>query len=531
MKATNRDIILTSLALLMSMLAAEAQTAPEVPRLVVNVVIDQLRTDYMDAFSPLYSDRGFHRLMQHGRVYAQAEYPFSGPDRASAVACLMTGAVPYENGIVARRWLNRQTLQPIGCVDDAAYTGYFTQEKVAPSNLAVSTLTDELKVATEGKALVYSIAPNSEAALFLAGHAANSAFWLDDQTGQWCTTSYYGTVPTWLANYNGEEHIAQRIGNIRWEPSNSYVGEFNYFVSGETRKPFRHQFKGDRRFGQFKASALVNEEVNDFVRHLLLNSALGIDPITDFLGVTFYAGNFDHKTVAEYPMEMQDTYVRLDQQLARLIDMVEERVGAEHVLFVVTGTGYSDTEQTEDNLSRYRIPTGEFSITRAKMLLNMYLCAVYGDGQYIEASMGNQLYFNLKLIENKGFNLSEVLERSAGFLIQLTGVRDVYTSQRLAQGAWTAGIRNIRNAYNPKCSGDILVQVAPGWKLVNEQTREQRQQRESYMGFPLFFYGLDIQPEIVKEPVSVDHVAPTLAHCMRIRAPNACSASPLTGIR
>ena len=531
MKAKNRELILTSLALLMSVLTAEAQTAPDVPRLVVNVVIDQLRTDYMEAFSPLYSERGFQRLMQRGRVYSQAEYPFASPDRASAVASFVTGSVPYEHGIVGQRWLNRQSLQPVGCVEDAAYAGLQTAAKVAPTNLAVSTIADELKVATEGRALVYAVAPNSDAALFLAGHAGDGAFWFDEETGQWCTTSYYGVLPSMLSAYNEETNTPKRIGKMQWEPSSEFVGKFNYFVSGGMGKPFRHYFKGDRRFRQFQASALMNEEVNDFVRNLLWNTSLGMDGVTDMLGVTFYAGNFDHKTVTEYPIEMQDTYVRLDQQLARLLDMVEQRVGAEHVLFVVTGTGYSDTEQTEDNLSQYRIPTGEFSITRAQMLLNMYLSAVYGPGQYIEASMGNQLYFNLKLIENKGFNLSEVLERSAGFLIQLTGVRDVYTSQRLAHGAWTAGIRNIRNAYSPKCSGDVMVQVAPGWKLVNEQTREHSQQRESYMGFPLFFYGLDIQPQIVKEPVGIDHVAPTLARCMRIRAPNACDASPLTGIR
>lgn len=508
---------------------AEAQTAPDVPRLVVNVVIDQLRTDYMEAFSPLYGEKGFSRLLSEGRVYSRAEYPFSNPDRASAVACLMSGATPYENGIVGMRWLNRSTLQPIGAVDDKAYAGHFTDEKVSPASLTVSTITDELKVATGGKALVYAIAPNREAALFGAGHAADCAFWLNDETGQWCTTSYYA-APAWLSQYN-HSHPAKAIESKVWEPSSSSVGDFNYFMSAEAKKPFRHAFKGDRRFRQFKASGLVNEEVNDFVSYCLQATGLGLDDITDFLTVTLYAGNLDHKTVAEYPMEMQDTYVRLDRELGVLIDMVEQKVGHGNVLFVVTGTGYSDTDQSPADLSAYRIPTGEFNITRAQLLLNMYLTAVYGQGQYIEASMGNQLYFNLKYIENRGINFSELLERSANFLIQLSGVRDVYTSQRLTQGAWTPGIRNLRNAYNPKCSGDIQVMVSPGWHLVNEQTNERYHQRDSYMGFPLFFYGLAIAPEVVKEPVTVDCIAPTLAQFMRIRAPNACSVSPLTGVR
>ena len=528
---TRQYHLLASLAMLMSLMGAEAQEPTDVPRLVVNVVVDQLRTDYLEAFMPLYGDRGFRRLMADGRVYQQAEYPFDDTDRASAVACLMTGATPYENGIVGERWLNRATLHPIYCVEDRQQTRYFTTEQVSPSSLGVSTITDELKISTEGQALVYSVAPNCEAALFAAGHAADAAFWLNDETGQWCTTAYYKGQPLWLADYNGGEHAARNIGRMAWMPVNDNVGKYNYFVSRDELKPFHHVFKGDRRFRQFKASALVNEEVNDFVSHCLKSTDLGADDVTDFLSVFYYAGNFDHKTVAECPMEMQDTYVRLDTQLGMLIDLLEQRVGKGHVLLVLTSTGYSDTDRATADLSRYRIPTGEFNITRAQLLLNMYLVAVYGQGQYVETTYGNQIYFNLKLIEDKGLNFSELLERSAEFLIRLTGVRDVYTSQRLAQGAWTAGIRNIRNAYNPKCSGDILVQVAPGWYLVNEQTHERYQQRESYMGFPLYFYGHGIKPEVVETPVTVERVAPTLARCLRIRAPNGCSASPLMGIR
>ena len=127
--------------------------------------------------------------------------------------------------------------------------------------------------------------------------------------------------------------------------------------------------------------------------------------------------------------------------------------------------------------------------------------------------------------------MAEVLERSSDFLIQLSGVRDVYTSQRLALGAWTPGISKLRNAYNPKCSGDILVQVSPGWVLVNDNTHEQSLSHESYMGFPLFFLGCNLPAEVVHTPVSVDQIAPTLAQVMRIRAPNACNQPPIQGVQ
>jgi len=516
----------------MAMAGVEGQTAPEVPRLVVNIVIDQLRTDYLEAFSPLFGDKGFARLQREGRVYSEAQYPFDSPDRASAIASLMSGTVPYENGIVGERWLDRSTLQPIYCVEDKRYAGNLTNEKSSAANLGVSTITDELKVSTQGKGIVYAIAPNRDAAIFLAGHAADGAFWLNDLTGYWCGTSYYGALPKWVGFHDGSNQAVNRnIGNLVWEPTNALVGSYNYFVSGGKKSPFKYKFKGDRRFREFKASGLVNEEVTAMASRCLTSDMLGIDAITDVLSVCYYAGNYDHKTVSQCPIELQDTYVRLDEQLGKLIDLAERQIGRDHVLFVVTSTGYSDTEDGDADLATYRIPTGEFNITKAYRLLNMYLTAVYGQGQWVESVLGSQIYLNLKLIENKGLNQAEVLERCSDFLIQLSGVRDVFTSQRLAQGAWTPGISNIRNAYNPKCSGDILIQVAPGWQLVNDDTHEKVFQRDSYMGFPLYFYGANIQSEVVKTPITMDHVAPTLAQFLRIRAPNGCNAAPLTGIR
>lgn len=509
----------------MAIMNAEAQTSHEVPRLVVNIIIDQLRADYLEAFAPLYGEEGFQKLLKEGRVYEQAEYPFARPDRASAVASLMSGATPYEHGVVAQQWLNRSTLQPVYCVDDAAYEGRLTAEKSSAASLSVSTITDELKVSSEGKSLVYAIAPFRDAAILSAGHAADGAFWLNDETGQWCSTSYYGNFPDWAQIYEDGLSLKKRIGNLTWEPSNGLVGNFSYFVAGGTKKPFKHKFSGDRKFRDLKESALVNEEVNDFAKHCLRTTELGADGVPDFLALTYYAGNYQHKGVDVCPIEMQDTYVRIDRCLGDLMEAIEKKVGEGRVLYVLTSTGYADQEA--EDVARYRIPTGTFSITRAQLLLNMYLVAVYGQGQYVETAMDNQLYLNLKLIENRALNLAEVLERSQDFLIQLEGVRDVFTSQRLALGAGTPAVSRLRNAYNPRCSGDILIQVAPGWHLLNETTRQDRLVRDSYMEFPLILYGCNVEPEKISAPVTLDRLAPTLARCLRIRAPNGCSAAPL----
>jgi hypothetical protein len=229
------------------------------------------------------------------------------------------------------------------------------------------------------------------------------------------------------------------------------------------------------------------------------------------------------------PVELQDTYVRLDIELANLIKMLDEKVGMDNCLLVLTSTGYADTEVKD--LSKYRIPTGTFSITRASALLNMYLMAIYGTGQYVETEFGSQLFLNQKLIEDKQLNMGDVLTRCEAFLIQMSGVKDVYTSQRLALSSGMPGISRLRNSFNQMRSGDIFIEVAPGWKVLNEETYEQAQVRASYINFPICFLGSYVKAEVINTPVTVDCIAPTLARFMRIRAPNACSVAPLSAVR
>ncbi len=520
---------LTPLIMALTWANMEAQTATPVPRLVVNVMIDQLRSDYMEAFSTLFGQDGFHKLMRDGRCYVDVSYPFSHIDRASAVACVMTGAVPYDNGIVGERWLDRKTLRPMYCMDDEKCQGWLTAEKYSPASLNVSTVTDELKVATGGRALVYSVAPNADAAILGAGHAADGAFWIDDASGRWSSTSYYGEYPNWALAYENTGRLIDRISDMSWSPISPIVGNFNFFISPQEGKSFHHKFSGDRKVRDFKTSACVNDEVNRFVRHALEYTELGMDKVTDFLSLTYYAGTYGHKPVAESAMELQDAYVRLDLKLAELIGILDKQVGTGKYLLVVTSTGYADDEAVD--LSKYRIPTGTFSITRASALLNMYLMAVYGQGQYVEAEFGSQLFLNQKLIEDKQLNLGDVLTRAQAFLIQMAGVKDVYTSHRLALSASMPEISRLRNSFNQMRSGDITIAVSPGWTMVNEETHEYSIARASYVGFPLFFYGSDVRAEKVRTPVTVDCIAPTVARFMRIRAPNACATAPLSAVR
>ena len=521
----SRQRTLTFIATLVSMLNIEAQVMQQAPRLVVNITIDQLRTDYMEAFSPLYTLDGFKKLAEKGLVFTNASYPFSPIDCTSAIASISTGTTPYYNSVVGSQWLDRETLRPVYCVDDKKTQGLLTADNGSPHNISTSTLGDELKATTKGKAKVYSIAPFRNAAIMAAGHAADGAVWIDDKTGYWCTTDYYGNdVPDWVKSVNSLYPNYRFTSENPWEPENKYVGKFNYFLREEAPKPFKHKFSGETQYIEFKTSGLVNESVTKAALHCVSSNNMGVDGITDLLNITYYAGHFNHDSSSDNQIELQDTYVRLDRQLASLISSLELRLGEKNVLFIVTSTGYSDEEDVD--YAKYRIPTGTFYINRTASLLNMYFGALWGQGKYVEACFGTQIFLNHKTLESKRVSLTDACQRAQEFLAMVSGVRNVHTSLQLLSNSNPDFVK-IRNGFNPERCGDILVEVSPGWRLYNEDNLQSQLSRASYTPFPIIFFGANIKPERVTTPVTVDRIAPTVAKSIRIRAPNACSAEPL----
>jgi hypothetical protein len=251
---------------------------------------------------------------------------------------------------------------------------------------------------------------------------------------------------------------------------------------------------------------------------------MGTDRVTDLLAVTYYAGNFAHKPLNDCQMELQDTYVRLDAELARLVKNVESRLGADHVLFVITSTGYSDDENTD--YEKLRIPTGTFYINRSANLLNMYYGAIWGSGRWVESCFHNQMFLNRKLLESRRLSLTDAMTRAQEFLSQVSGVRNIYTSLQLISGQ-NQQFQKVRNGFNPERCGDILIEVSPGWRLFNEDNQDSQLSRASFTQFPIIIFGANTKADRIKDHVTVDRIAPTIAKIIRIRAPNACSAEPL----
>lgn len=506
----NHYLSITLLAVLGWHVDAHAQYGnKQVPRLVVNITIDQLRNDYIESFAANYGEHGFKKLLSEGLVFESASYPYANPDKASAISTIITGTTPFYHSIIGEKWIDRNSLRPVSCTED-------TRQSAVPSpvQLEVSSIGDELKVASKGGAKIFSISPFCDMAVISAGHAADGAVWMNEKTGQWTSSQYYTDItPSFVLKYNELRRQNKKTKRLEWQPFDAQKGP-----------EFKHTFKGYRRYQEYQTSALINTDITALALACVSEQGMGTDSITDLLCLTYYAGHFDHKPLTDCQNELADTYLRLDKELDSLVTRLEHSIGKDQVLFCITSTGYSDPEGID--YAKYRIPTGTFYINRAANLLNMYFGAIWGQGRYVETYYDNQLFLNHKLLESKRISLSDASQRAQEFIMQMQGVKNVFSAQQLLSN-YEGTISKVRNSFHVQHSGDLLIEVASGWHLQNEDTGEDKLYQASTPTFPIIIYGADVPPERVQKPVTTDRIAPTIAKTIRIRAPNACSADPL----
>ena len=513
--------ILSSLIAILAATGLHAQQT-ETPKLVVSIVVDQLRGDYLQYFSHTYGEKGFKRLMNEGLVYHQVEFGFPNVGEASSVATIYTGAYPYYHGITGKKKYDPARRQEVSIVTDNDYIGNYTSDKYSPLALLCSTIGDELKITTEGRSTVLSIAPNAEDAILSAGRYANAAFWLDDYNGKWATTTYYKDIPWYIDRFNENEAIGN-FSEKTWSQSYSYYTGFPHV---KNRNPFSNKFSKDDKdhYIKIKQTPIVNAEITTLANKFLDNTGFGYNSSLNLLMLTYYAGDYKFgENNEEFTYEIQDIYYRLDRELEKLFDSIEQKVGLKNTLIMLTSTGYYDSKS---QLPEGYKPFGEFRPSRCTALLNMYLMAIYGQGDWVEAYHNNQIYFNNKLIEDKQINRTELIQKAAEFVAQFSGIQDVTTlGQWLVDDSGRSA--DFRRGMSKKTSGDLFVELQPGWVIVNEDYTPQKYNRNASILSPLFFLGDQIKKEQVYRKIKATDIAPTLAFIMRIRPPNGAKGMPL----
>ncbi len=512
--------LLTALPVRLSA-AADVSASKARPQLVLSIMVNGLRSDYLELLSDHFGPDGFNLLMREGVTLEEVDFG-PGVDAAGAVAMLYTGAAPSVSGIAAAEVFSteRKISQP--SLFDAAKIGNYTDETLSPAALRVSTLGDEIRIDGGGAAYVHAIAPDAETAIIMGGHCGNSAFWVNSATGQWATTTHYREVPTAVSQRNFTRPLSARIDTFRWTPSLD-VSLYPGLPAHKRHYPFLHSYSGlgTDKYKIFKASAPVNAEVTDLALDYLRDMKLGERDAMDMLSVAYTLNPRLETAEADARLETMDAYLKLDRQIARLL----KAANGETTVVILGGTPAEPAKGPDDPM--WGMPGGEFSAKKALSLLNMYLIAKLGNGDWVTAYHKGAFYLNHKLIGEKKLDPEEIRTEAAKFLTRMSGVAGAFTIDDILEGRTSEALR--RNTVVASAP-DVFVEVIPGWTLADDTVNPPLKEvvRAAHSTAPLIIYAPALlEAARISTPVDARRVAPTVARVLRIRSPNAAGEPPL----
>lgn len=506
--------------------STQAET-PKRPALVIGITIEGLSSDYITLLEDLMTDEGFKRLKKQGLWFEQIDYG-PGLDATAATAVLYTGASPAVNGIGGEKIYSKTHKAAFHVFNDPDQVGNFTSETYSPKALLVSNLTDELRIDSRGYGIAETVAPSAAEAIAMGGHAGNGTFWISDASGLWATSTWYPDMPNAVSQRNYRTPLSQRIDSMKWTPLFSPLLPG---VSDQKRfSTFEHRFaKGDPdRYVMFKASALGNREITDMAIELINAQGLGRHSGMDMLNVGYTLAPYSYGKSADATIETLDAYLRLDRDIARLLKAAEAKAGRGEVAVFLGGTPAEANDKRD--ASEWRIPYGQFSGKKAESLLNMYLMALHGNGQWIHGYHGGHFYLNTDLIKERQLDLGAIRAESAEFLTRMAGVAEAWTiddviAMRIGEGEAAAIKRNTP----VKSSGDIIIRTAPGWEVVDDGSqRAPVVNRLSRKAIPAAIMAPGVNARIVSERTDARVIAPTVARALWVRCPNGASLAPVS---
>lgn len=507
--------------------------SPGQARLLLTVMVDGLDNEYLDLLREQFGEGGFNRLRREGAVILNADYG-PGLDAAAATATFVTGAAPSLNGIGAATYYDTEASRPVSVYFDKNALGNFTSVPYSPAALRVSTIADEARIAAGGTNVVYAVAPSPSQALALAGHAANAALWLDHKTGNWASSTYYKEMPVAVATRNRTTPLTMRLDTMSWTPTLA-PSAYPALPDHLRRYPFRYVFPhGDsRRLDLFTASPLVNREVSAVASDILSTLRVGRhEGVTDVLSVGYSLLPYTYGKNPDNRPELMDAYVKLDRNLEKLFADIDRRVGLDSTVVVLAATPPRRQSRRDDE--QWGIPYGEFSTRKAISLLNVYLMAVYGNGDYVSAYHNGRFYLNRRLLKERSLDEREVRAKAAAFLARMTGVDRVHTIDEIISGHAGEQPEALRRNTYGTTSGDLLVTVAPGFEIVDDfnvapaSSHVPMVERVAATTAPVFILAPGIAPQTIGTPVDARTIAPTICRILRIRSPNGASQAPLS---
>lgn len=514
------------------------------PKLVVGIVVDQMRWDYLYRYYDRYGMDGFRRMLGEGFTCENTLINYLPSFTAVGHTCVFTGSVPALDGISGNEWIEQLSGKTVYCTDDSTVKTVGADNasgRMSPRNLLVSTVTDELRLASNFQSKVVGVSLKDRAAILPAGHAANAAFWLDDATGNFVSSTYYmQELPAWVDAFNKTRPVEKLIQNgwttlrpidtYKNSDSDNQVWEGRY--PGETSSAFPHHIDEayKKSKGAFRATPFGNTLTLDFARQAVEEYQLGGGQATDFLTINCASTDYVGHMFGPNSIEVEDTYLRLDQDLGKFFKYLDVRFGkGQYTVFLTADHGAA---HAISYMQKHELPADFWNAQPLVDTLNKLLAAKFGVDKLIRSGLNYQLNFDLGKIEANHLDFDAIKRLSVEYAQRQPGISYAVDVDKIGQAPVPEPLKSmIINGYNFRRSGAVQIVLAASWFEAYGKTGTTHGTWNPYdTHIPLVFMGWGIRQGHTNSSVNMTDIAPTLAALLHIQMPNGAVGKPIREI-
>ena len=499
------------------------------PKLVVAIVVDQMRYDYLNKYKSKFSKNGFNRLIKNGYNLKNNHFNYvptvTGPGHAS----ISTGSTPKDHGIAGNNWFDKSSNKYVYCTTDLEYEnlgGNAYSAKMSPMNLMIPTFGDVNKFKNINSKTI-SIALKDRGSILMGGRKADAAYWFfGKDKGEWVSSNYYmKELPKWVTKFNNSDYVSSYMGCWNtiydidtYHESRADENDFEKFFKGDSSVSFPYNLKKlmylNDGYDMLKESPFGNSLTTDFALEAMINEDLGKDEYTDVLTISYSSTDYIGHNFGVDSKETQDAYLRLDLEIERLLYFLDNYVGKnEYTLFLTADHGASKIPAYLNSLGNeiaMNIEESDFDEAMENLLYDNY-----GSKNLISKIVNNQIYLNDGLIKSLGIDLDEVAITLISFLNSLNYIDGVYTSKEIIEGNFLDGYELlIQNGYHIQRSGDLIFKFKPNVFKYGKRGTSHGSGYHYDTHVPLIFYGKKIKKGESSKRTKITDIAPTIAKIM-----------------
>ncbi len=511
------------------------------PKLVVGIVVDQMRWDFLYRFADRYADNGgFNRLLREGFACENTMIPFVPTNTGSGHAGIYTGTVPAINGITGNGWFDADKQDIVNCTDDADVQTVGSESnagKMSPKRLMTSTICDELKLATNFRSKTIGIALKDRGGILPTGHSANAAYWWDSKKGDWISSSYYmQQLPSWVNDFN-RSHFTDRFFADGWNtlyPISTYTqstvdqNNFEVHLFGQ-QFPYAISNKAGTSFTSLLSTPFGNTLTTAFAKACIINEQLGADSIADFLTISYSSTDYIGHAFGPNSIEMEDTYLRLDIELGEFVNFLDAQIGkGQYLLFLTSDHGAAHVPHF---LNENKMSGGYLNMQRMLEEMNEALTNAFDVPDLVLTIVNNQIVLDEKrMAANSKLDKQKIENFVIAFLKKQTGIANAFTFAdlpRITMNEWQK--KMIVNSYYHTRCGQIYFVLQPQWIEGFEDGGSTHGLWNPYDAhIPLLWYGWKVPAGASYREVSMIDIAPTLAAMLHIQQPNGSVGTVIT---